>query len=81
MTERKQEVKGVKGARKDAKIGRIRREEREREQEKAFSKKRISIGAEQRRKEIQRALENRLKRGHQEKETNHKGSEKEEEVS
>ena len=39
MTERKQEVKGVKGARKDAKIGRIRREEREREQEKAFSKK------------------------------------------
>ena len=39
VTERKQEVKGVKGARKDAKIGRIRREEREREQEKAFSKK------------------------------------------
>ena len=39
MTERKQEVKGVKVARKDAKIGRIRREEREREQEKAFSKK------------------------------------------
>ena len=39
VTERKQEVKGVKGARKDAKISRIRREEREREQEKAFSKK------------------------------------------
>ena len=39
MTERKQEVKGVKGAGKDAKIGRIRREERKREQEKASSKK------------------------------------------
>ena len=39
MTERKQEVKGIKGAKKDAKIGRIRREERKREQEKAFSKK------------------------------------------
>ena len=39
MTERKQEVKGVKGARKDTKIGRIRREEREREEEKALSRK------------------------------------------
>ena len=39
MTERKKEVKGVKGAKKDAKIGRIQREERKREQEKAFSKK------------------------------------------
>ena len=39
VTERKQEVKGIKGAKKDAKIGRIRREERKREQEKAFSKK------------------------------------------
>ena len=39
MNERKQEVKGVKGAGNDAKIGRIRREEREREQEKASSKK------------------------------------------
>ena len=44
-------------------------------------KRRMSIGAEQHRKEIQRALENRLKRGHQQKETNYKGSEKEEEVS
>ena len=39
VTERKQEVKGVKGARKDTKIGRIRREEREREEEKALSRK------------------------------------------
>ena len=39
MTERKKEVKGVKGARKDTKIGRIRREERQREQEKALIKK------------------------------------------
>ena len=39
VTERKQEVKGVKGARKDTKIGRIRREERQREQEKALTKK------------------------------------------
>ena len=45
-------------------MGRIRREEREREQEKA---------------NIQRR--NRLKRGHQQKETNHTGSKKEEEVS
>ena len=36
---------------------------------------------EQREKEIQRAPENRLKRGHQQREANHKGSEKEEEVS
>ena len=39
VTERKKEVKGVKGARKDTKIGRIRREERQREQEKALIKK------------------------------------------
>ena len=36
---------------------------------------------EQREKEIQRAPENRLKRGHQRREANHKGSTKEEEVS
>ena len=34
-----------------------------------------------RQKEIQRDPENRLKRGHQQREANHKGSEKEEEVS
>ena len=35
---------------------------------------------EQHEKEIQRATENRLKRGHQYREANHKGSEKNEEV-
>ena len=34
----------------------------------------------QREKEIQTAPENRLKRGHQQREANYKGSEKEEEV-
>ena len=46
------------------KKGRIQREERKREQEKAYVKRRIS-SEKQREKEIQRAPENRLKRGHQ----------------
>ena len=50
--------------RKDAKIGRIWREESEREQGKAIVKRRIS-SEEQQKTEIQRAPENRLKRrGH-----------------
>ena len=65
---------------KDAKIGRIRREEREREQEKTQVKRRIS-GEEQRKKKIQRAPENGLKRGLQQKEANYKGSEKEEKLN
>ena len=58
------------------KKGRIRREEREREQEKAYVKRRISSEKE-REKEIQniKTPENRLKRGHQQREANHKGSE------
>ena len=36
---------------------------------------------EQRENEVQRAQENRLKRGHSQREADHKGSEKEEEVS
>ena len=59
---------------------RIRREEREREQEKASVKRRIS-GEEQRKKKIQRAPENGLKRGLQQKEANYKGSEKEEKLN
>ena len=47
--------------RKDAKIGRIWREESEREQGKAIVKRRIS-SEEQQKTEIQRAPENRLKR-------------------
>ena len=66
--------------RKDAKISRKLREEREREQEKPYVKRRIS-SEEQREKEIQRAPENKVKRGHHQREANHKGSEKEEEVS
>ena len=62
------------------KKGRIRREEREREQEKAYVKRRIS-SEKQRGKKIQRAPENRLKRGHQQREANHKGSEEEMGVS
>ena len=51
-----------KKVRKDAKIIRKRREEREREKEKAYVKRPIS-SEEQREKEIQRAPENKLKRG------------------
>ena len=66
--------------RKRAKISRTRREEREIEQGKALVKRRIYSG-EQREKEIQIAPENRLKRGHQQREANYKGFEKEEEIS
>ena len=69
-----------KKVRKDAKISRKRREEREREQEEAYVKRRIT-SEEQREKEIQRVPENKLKRGYHQREANHKGSEKEEEVS
>ena len=47
---------------------------------KGISKRRIS-SEEQLEKEIQRAPENRLKRAYQQREANHKRSEKEEEVS
>ena len=53
-----------KKVRKDAKISRKRREERERDKEKAYVKRPIS-SEEQREKEIQRAPENKLKRGHE----------------
>ena len=66
--------------RKRAKISRTRREEREIEQGKALVKRRI-YSEEQRGKEIQTAPENRLKRGHQQREANYKGFEKEEEIS
>ena len=61
-------------------MGRIQREEPERESEKARVKRKI-FGEEQREKEMQRALEDRLKRGHQQREANYKGSEKGREVS
>ena len=69
-----------KKVRKDAKISRKRREERERDKEKAYVKRPIS-SEEQREKEIQRAPENKLKRGHEQREVNHKGSEKEKKVN
>ena len=69
-----------KKVRKVAKISRKRREERERDKEKAYVKRPIS-SEEQREKEIQRAPENKLKRGHEQREVNHKGSEKEKKVN
>ena len=48
---------------------------------KGISKKGELSSEEQREQEIQRAPKYRLKRGHQQREGNHKGSEKEEEVS
>ena len=66
--------------RKRAKISRTRREEREIEQGKALVKRRI-YSEEQRGKEIQTAPETRVKRGHQQREANYKGFEKEEEMS
>ena len=47
----------------------------------AASLQRRKSSEEQREKKIQRAPENRLKRGHQQREANYEGSEKEEEVS
>ena len=67
--------------RKDAKIGRIRREEREREQERAQVKRGVS-SEEQRVKEMQSSSrKKRLKKGHQQREANYKGSPKEEGLS
>ena len=77
--QRNQPVNNVKKVRKGAKIGRIRREERE-ENEKRHKYKSKYLAKSNARKKFEVAPENRLKRDHQQRQANYKGSEKEEEV-